>query len=48
MEKSQLRKTDENVKFALAAVTQAMEDAKLTEYNPEDLSVVAVMEWFYG
>jgi len=39
MEKNQLRKTDENVKFALAAAAQAMEDANLTEYNPEDLGV---------
>lgn len=39
MDKNLVRKTDEYVKFALASTAQAMEDAKLTNYKPEELGV---------
>jgi len=39
IDKSLLRKTDMFTQYALVATAQAMEDAKLTEYNPEDLAV---------
>lgn len=39
MDKSAVRKSDDYVKYAMASTAQAMEDANLTEYNPEDLGV---------
>jgi len=39
IDKSLLRKTDMFTQYALVATAQAMEDANLTDYNPEDLAV---------
>lgn len=39
MDKNLIRKTDDYVKFALASTAQAMEDAKLKDYKPEEVGV---------
>lgn len=39
MDKNLVRKTDDYVKYALASTAQAMEDAKLENYKPEEVGV---------